>query len=92
LARRQSRQYCILVLEFETRLAHSWQSHIYCWRKLEGQAHCSCLGTYRHDCHCIIANPIPQSTQLTQWLSSGVRIWDMGSLFRGKAAACAGIS
>ena len=23
------------------------------------------LGTYRHNCQCIIANPIPQSTQFT---------------------------
>jgi hypothetical protein len=90
LARRQSRRYWVLVSEFETRLAHLWQSRIYCWRILKVQVHRRVLGTYHH--HCIIANPIPQSTQSTRLLSSGVRIWDMGSLIRGSAAACVGIS
>jgi len=35
------------------------------------------LGTYRHDCHCTIAHPIPQSTQSTRLLSSFVRWWDI---------------
>jgi len=50
------------------------------------------LGTYRHDCHHIIANPIRQSTQSTRSWRSCVSIWDMGSLIGGNAAACAGIS
>jgi hypothetical protein len=90
LERTQSRQYWVLVSEFEIRLAHLWQSRIYCWRLLMVQLHWRVLGTYRR--HSIIANPIPQSTQLTRLLSSGVRICDKGSLKCGNSAACAGIS
>jgi len=92
LARRHSRQYWVLVTEFETWLTHSWQSRIQCWRMLKVQVHRSGQGTYRHDCHCIIANPIPQLTQTTRLLSSWVRTWDMGSLILDNATACAWIS
>jgi len=92
LARRLSRRYWVLVSEFETRLAYLWQSRIDCWHMLKVQVHRKVLGTYRHDCYCIIANPIPQSTQSTPLLSSCVRIGDLGSLIHRKTAACSGQS
>ena len=87
LARRLSGRYWVLVSEFETHLAYSWQSRLDCWHLLKVQVYRRLLGTYRHDCHYIIANPNPQSTQSTRLLSSCVGISDMGSLIRGKAAA-----
>jgi len=57
------------------------------------QVHQRFLGAYHHEYHCWIANSIPESTQESiQLLSSSVRIWDMRSLVRGRATACAGIS
>jgi len=92
LARRLSRCYWILVAEFETRFAYSWQSRSYCRHMSIVQMHRRVLGTYYHHRHCIVTNPILQSIQSTRLLSSCVRIWDMSSLICGKAVACAGIS
>jgi len=92
LARRQSRRYWVLVSELETWLAYLWQSRSYCWHIIKVQVHRRVQGTYHHDCHDIITNPIPHLTQSTQLLRSCVRIWDMGWLICGKATACAGMS
>jgi hypothetical protein len=62
LARRQSRRYCVLVSEFESQLAHLWQSRINCWGMVKVQVHPRVLGTCRPACCSIIANPIPQWT------------------------------
>jgi len=91
LARRKSRWYWVLLSEFETQLAWSWQSRSYCGHMINVNVHQRVLGTYCHDLHGVISNPILQSTQSTRLMSSHDTIWEMSSLIRGKATACAGL-
>ena len=92
LVRRHCRRYWVLQSEYETQLAYSWQMRNFCWHRIEVQEYRECLSSYPYDRLITTHLPIPlQIKSVWPIWSTFVRIWDTGSLIRGKDAAFASL-